>query len=108
MSTLSRTTQTGIPDLAEIASQYDNEQYDKYSRKVSKNGIVAKRTNKKVPMTRTRMLYLQRKNKLSGVDGCMESDFTGSTLSFNNQSQITRSGYLVNMIFSSEKVLLLV
>ncbi|KAL4238367.1 hypothetical protein ACF0H5_003077 [Mactra antiquata] len=85
-----------IPDMTEIAQQFNDDQYDRYSRKVSKTGIVAKRVEKKVPMTRTRLAYLQRKNKGVSTDDLSLGNFDIQ----NNQGGVTmpsyssRSGYL--------------
>lgn len=58
-----------MPDMNEIASQYEPETYDQYSRKVVPGGrVLVKKPGKRVEMSRTRLKYLQRKNKSLQVD----------------------------------------
>ncbi|XP_045186525.2 uncharacterized protein LOC123544516 [Mercenaria mercenaria] len=77
-----------IPDMEEIASQFDNEQYDQFSRQIPVGGRVVKRPGKRLPMSTTRLRYLQRKNKSLSA----ECSIGGSMLSLNDTTeQDTRS-----------------
>lgn len=74
--------------MEEIASQFDNEQYDKFSRQVPIGGRVVKRPGKRVPMSRTRMQYLQRKNKSLSTDASNGGSSYGSVISLGEEEQI--------------------
>lgn len=61
--------------MNEIASQYEPEVYDQFSRKVTTDGrVLVKKPGKKVEMSRTRLKYLQRKNKALQTDIGAETD----------------------------------
>jgi hypothetical protein len=72
-----------IPDMDEIASQYDNEQYDQFSRQIPVGGRVVKRPGRRLPMSTTRMKYLQRKNKSLSQDTSLQ----GSMMSLNEANE---------------------
>ena len=55
-----------VPDIEEIASQFDRSTYDEFSRQTTGRRLV-KRPGKKVSMSKTRMQYLRRKAEAQGL-----------------------------------------
>jgi len=83
--------------MNEIASQYEPDVYDQYSRKVVGGKTVIKTPGQKVQMSRTRMKYLQRHNKSQAKDIEEESHPIPEASTVLRESNGSPSKVLVNM-----------
>lgn len=74
--------------MDKIASQFDSSQYNKFSRQTPRGGRIVKRPGQKVPMSRTRMMYLQRKNMPPGAN---ENEAKGVIRGFGSNQNLNDS-----------------